>query len=72
MSLRAFFSRLFSSRSTARHSDNGLDTRRLENPHLESHRLKSQSSDNRLKAHTSNDNPPKIKWLSYLLQFLFA
>ena len=72
MSLRAFFSRLFSSRSKARHSDNGLDTHRLENPHLENHRLESQSSDNSLKAHTSNDNPPKHKWLYYLLQFLLA
>ncbi len=48
MSLRAFFSRLVSSHSTACHSDDGL------------------------KARTSTDNAPKHKWLSYLLQFLFA
>ena len=48
MSLRAFFSRLFSSCSTAHHSDDGL------------------------KARASTDNAPKSKWLSYLLQFLFA
>lgn len=57
MSLRAFFSRLFSSHSTARHSDNGLDT---------------HGSDNSLKANKSPDNTSKYQWRYYLLQFFIA
>ena len=57
MSLRALFSRLFSSHTTTRHSNNGLSSHVL---------------DNSLNANTSTDNAPKSKWLSYILQFLFA
>ena len=57
MSLRALFSRLFSSHSTTRHSNNGLSSHGL---------------NNSLNANASTDNAPKSKWLSYLLQFLFA
>lgn len=58
MSLRTFFSRLLSSRSTDHHSENSLNNKSVDN----------QSLDNQ----ASHPRQPTAKWRRYLLQFLIA
>ena len=66
MSLRAFFSRLFSSHSTGHRSDNGLGNHQLNNDKANS-TLNKPSNRKPLKT-----KPTKPKWRYYLLQFFIA
>ena len=66
MSLRAFFSRLFSSHSTGHRSDNGLGNHQLNNDKANS-TLNKPSNRKPLKTKST-----KPKWRYYLLQFFIA